>query len=221
MGEGGAVLINNGRLKKIAESIRDWGRDCYCAPGYDNTCGKRWGWTCGQLGGELPDGYDHKYVYSHLGYNLKITDLQAACGLAQLDRLEEFIAARRANFEYLHARLSRCAKFLRLPSATLHSEPSWFGFPVTVRPESGIDRAALLAHLDHNGIATRLFFAGNVTKQPYMAGRTYRVSGTLEQTDNVMHHTFWLGVFPGVGEAQLDYVATTIERFVGVEGPRD
>lgn len=216
MGEGGAVFTNNPELKLIAESFRDWGRDCYCAPGKDNTCCKRFGWSCRELGGSLPDGYDHKYTYSHLGYNLKITNMQAACALAQMDRLEGFIASRRANFAYLHDRLQNCSEFLMLPEATFNSNPSWFGFPVTLRPNSGIRRVDLLNYLNQHNIGTRLLFAGNLTRQPYMAGRNYRVSGDLVNTDIVMEQTFWLGVYPGLGEAQLDYVAGKLEEFLGL-----
>lgn len=212
MGEGGAVFTNNAELNLIAESFRDWGRDCYCAPGKDNTCNKRFCWKLGNL----PDGYDHKYTYSHLGYNLKITDMQAACALAQLDRLDEFIAARRANFAYLKNRLTSCAEFLHLPEATPHSDPSWFGFPVVLKECAGIKRVDLLQYLDQNKIATRLLFAGNLTRQPYMLGKHFRVSGELTNTDVVMNQTFWLGVFPALQCEQLDYVAEKLEEFFGV-----
>lgn len=216
MGEGGAVFTNNAQLKLIAESFRDWGRDCYCPPGKDNTCDKRFCWTKKELGGDLPDGYDHKYTYSHLGYNLKITDMQAACALAQMDRLEEFIAKRRANFAYLKGRLASVADFLRLPETTPNSEPSWFGFPLVLKESSGVKRADLINFLEENKIGTRLLFAGNLTKQPYMAGRDYRVSGELTNTDVVMNQTFWVGTFPGLGPAQLDYIADKLEEFFGV-----
>jgi CDP-4-dehydro-6-deoxyglucose reductase, E1 len=216
MGEGGAVFTNDSELKVIAESFRDWGRDCYCAPGKDNTCTKRFCWTKKELGGDLPDGYDHKYTYSHLGYNLKITDMQAACALAQMDRVEEFIAKRRANFAWLKERLHSCSEFLQLPQATPRSDPSWFGFPLVLKPQSGIRRADLIDFLEQARIGTRLLFAGNLTKQPYMAGRNFRVSGDLTNTDIVMSHTFWLGTFPGLGTAQLEYVAGKIETFLGV-----
>jgi CDP-6-deoxy-D-xylo-4-hexulose-3-dehydrase len=216
MGEGGAVFTNNAELKLIAESFRDWGRDCYCPPGKDNTCNKRFCWSKKELGGDLPDGYDHKYTYSHLGYNLKISDMQAACALGQLDRLEEFIAKRRANFDYLKNRLASCAEFLHLPEATPNSHPSWFGFPLVVKTSSGVQRADLINYLEENKIATRLLFAGNLTKQPYMAGRNFRVSGELTNTDVVMNQTFWLGTFPALGEPQLDYIAEKLEEFFGV-----
>ena len=213
MGEGGAVFTNNGRLKKIAESFRDWGRDCYCPPGKDNTCNNRFCWTSKQLGGSLPDGYDHKYTYSHAGYNLKITDMQAACGLAQLDKLPDFIVKRKHNFAYLRKHLQRFEQFFMLPEATPGSDPSWFGFPITIRPESGISRLELLRYLDQNKIGTRLLFAGNLIRQPYMAGRSYRIAGDLRNTEVVMNHTFWLGVFPGLGREQLDYVIGKLEEF--------
>lgn len=212
MGEGGAVFTNNAELKQIAESFRDWGRDCYCPPGKDNTCNKRFCWKLGNL----PEGYDHKYTYSHLGYNLKITDMQAACALAQLDRLDEFIEARKANFSYLRDLLQSCADFLHLPEATPKSDPSWFGFPVVLKDSAGVSRVDLLNYLDQNKIATRLLFAGNLTRQPYMMGQTYRVSGELSNTDVVMNQTFWLGVFPGLTRAHLDYMVEKIEAFFGV-----
>ena len=216
MGEGGAVFTNNPELKLIAESFRDWGRDCYCPPGKDNTCNKRFCWVKKDLGGDLPDGYDHKYTYSHLGYNLKISDMQAACALAQMDRIDEFIAARRANFAYLKDRLQSCTEFLHLPEATPNSNPSWFGFPVVLKESSGVKRVDLLNYLDQNKIGTRLLFAGNLTKQPYMAGRNYRVSGELKNTDIVMNQTFWLGTFPGLKNEHLDYIAQKIEEFFGL-----
>ncbi len=216
MGEGGAVFTNNAELKLIAESFRDWGRDCYCPPGKDNTCDKRFCWTKKDLGGDLPDGYDHKYTYSHLGYNLKITDMQAACALAQMDRLEEFIAKRRSNFGYLKNRLASCAEFLHLPEATPDSEPSWFGFPLIVKESSGIKRADLINYLDQNKIGTRLLFAGNLTKQPYMAGCNFRISAGLTNTDVVMNQTFWVGIFPGLDQEHLDFIAERVEEFFGV-----
>jgi CDP-6-deoxy-D-xylo-4-hexulose-3-dehydrase len=212
MGEGGAVFTNNSELKLIAESFRDWGRDCYCAPGKDNTCTKRFCWKLG----DLPQGYDHKYTYSHMGYNLKISDMQAACGLGQLDKLEEFIAARKANFQYLKERLQSCVEFFHLPMATPKSSPSWFGFPLVLREDSGIKRVDLLNYLDQNKIGARLLFAGNLVRQPYMIGRKYRISGSLERTDIVMNQTFWLGVWPGLKQAQLEYMAGHLETFLGV-----
>ena len=212
MGEGGAVFTNNAELKMIAESFRDWGRDCYCPPGKDNTCGKRF---C-QCFGTLPAGYDHKYTYSHLGYNLKITDMQAACGLAQIDRAAGFIQARKDNFAYLTERLQSCAEFLILPVATENSDPSWFGFPMTLKPEANVARVDLLTYLDQHKIGTRLLFAGNLTRQPYMIGRNYRVSGDLTNTDRVMNDTFWIGVFPGLTREMLDFTIEKLEAFFGV-----
>ncbi len=212
MGEGGAVFTNNAELKMIIESFRDWGRDCYCQPGKDNTCGKRFCWKLG----DLPEGYDHKYTYAHAGYNLKITDMQAACGLAQMDKLEGFIQARKDNFKFLYERLQSCQDFLILPEATPNSDPSWFGFLMTIKPEANIRRVDLLSYLDQEKIGTRLLFAGNLTRQPYMQGRNYRVSGDLIHTDIVMNDSFWVGVYPGLTEEMLDFTATKIESFLGV-----
>ena len=212
MGEGGAVFMNSSELRQIAESFRDWGRDCYCPPGKDNTCGKRFCWKLG----DLPEGYDHKYTYSHLGYNLKITDMQAACALAQLDKAPAFIQARKDNFKFLLDRLKDCEEFLQLPIATEGSNPSWFGFPITMKPASPVTRLELLNYLDQNKIGTRLLFAGNLTRQPYMANQTFRVSGTLENTDNVMNHTFWIGVQPALTREMLEYTVRKIETYLGV-----
>lgn len=212
MGEGGAVFTNNYELKQIAESFRDWGRDCYCAPGKDNTCGKRFCWKLGTL----PAGYDHKYTYTHLGYNLKITDMQAACGLAQMDRAAGFVQARKDNFAYLTERLKSCEEFLILPQATENSDPSWFGFPMTLKPAANVSRVDLLTYLDDFKIGTRLLFAGNLTRQPYMIGRNYRVSGELTNTDRIMHDTFWIGVYPGLTKEMLDFAVEKIETFLGV-----
>jgi CDP-6-deoxy-D-xylo-4-hexulose-3-dehydrase len=212
MGEGGAVFTNNSELKQIAESFRDWGRDCYCQPGKDNTCGKRF---CQKLG-DLPHGYDHKYTYSHLGYNLKITDMQAACGLAQLEKAPQFIQARKNNFAFLKERLKDCEQFINLPVASEHSDPSWFGFPITMKEDSPVSRLDLLTYLDQNKVGTRLLFAGNLTRQPYMAGATYRISGELTNTDNVMNNTFWIGVQPALTREMLEFAASKIETYLGV-----
>lgn len=212
MGEGGAVFSRHPELMRIAESIRDWGRDCWCAPGRDNTCGKRF---CSQHG-QMPYGYDHKYIYTNLGYNLKITDMQAACALAQLDRLPGFIAQRQHNFAYLHARLTPLAEHLQLASPTPGSEPSWFGFPMTLRDAGDGTRLELLRYLEQYRIGTRLLFAGNLTRQPYFADRAFRTAGDLSNTDRAAENTFWVGVWPGLGEAHLDYVATKIENYFGV-----
>jgi len=207
MGEGGAVFTKNGKLSKILESFRDWGRDCYCPPGKDNTCGKRFAW---QLG-DLPEGYDHKYTYSHVGYNLKITDMQAAVGLAQLDRLPGFIEARRNNFQYLKNLLAHLEEFLILPEPTSGSDPSWFGFPVSLRDEVSVKRVDLLKSLDRKKIGSRLLFAGNLTRQPYFKDKHYRVSGDLTNTDRVMNRTFWVGIHPGLTFEMLDYIAESIK----------
>lgn len=212
MGEGGAVFTNSDVLKRIVESFRDWGRDCYCAPGMDNTCGKRFGWQLGTL----PMGYDHKYTYAHLGYNLKITDMQAACGLAQMDRLPGFIETRKRNFAYLKEQLKSCEEFLILPEATPGSDPSWFGFPITIREEAGISRVDLLKYLDQHKVGVRLLFAGNLTRQPYMMGQNFRVNGELRNTDIVMNNTFWIGTYPGLSEDMLGYAAEKVATFFGV-----
>lgn len=212
MGEGGAVFTNSDELKVIAESFRDWGRDCYCQPGADNTCGKRF---C-QKFGQLPEGYDHKYTYSHLGYNLKISDMQAACGLAQLTRLDGFVEKRKSNFKYLKAKLEKCSEFLILPEATPNSDPSWFGFPITVRENAGFSRREIIEFLDENNVGTRLLFAGNITKQPYMIGRNYRIAHELTNTDRIMNQTFWVGVYPELTDKMLDYVAEMISEFCGI-----
>jgi CDP-6-deoxy-D-xylo-4-hexulose-3-dehydrase len=211
MGEGGAVFTSDSLLKRIVESFRDWGRDCWCNPGCDNTCGKRFDW---QLG-DLPAGYDHKYVYSHLGYNLKITDMQAAIGLAQLDRLENFIAARQSNFAYLSNRLSGTAQ-LTLPGATPESNPSWFGFPITLSEDAPFKRVDLLRYLDQQKIGTRLLFAGNLTRQPYMAGRDYRIANNLSNADRIMNQTFWVGLWPGLDARALEHIGQSLEDFCGM-----
>ena len=212
MGEGGAVFTNHDELKTIAESFRDWGRDCYCAPGKDNTCGKRF---CQKLG-KLPEGYDHKYTYSHLGYNLKITDMQAACGLAQLEKAPQFIQARKDNYAFLKARLKDCEEFMHLPEPTEHSDPSWFGFPITLKDNCPVTRLDLLTYLDQHKVGTRLLFAGNLTCQPYMIGANYRISGDLTNTDNVMNNTFWIGVQPALTKEMLEFAAQKIETYLGV-----
>jgi len=212
MGEGGAVFTNHDELKVIAESFRDWGRDCYCPPGKDNTCGKRFCWKLG----DLPEGYDHKYTYTHLGYNLKITDMQAACGLAQLQKAPQFIQARKDNFAFLKERLRSCEEFLHLPQTTEHSDPSWFGFPITLKENCPVSRLDLLTYLDQNKVGTRLLFAGNLTRQPYMQGAVYRVSGDLKNTDNVMNNTFWIGVQPALTMPMLEFAASKLESYLGI-----
>lgn len=212
-GEGGAVYTSDEDLGAIAESLRDWGRDCYCAPGKANTCNKRFA----QQQGELPEGYDHKYTYSHFGYNLKMTDLQAAVGLRQLDKLPAFIEARRRNFAYLSERLAPYADRLRLPKATPGSSPSWFGFLMTVEPSSPVRREALVAALEEAKVQTRMLFGGNLLRQPCFddlrrSGTGYRVVGDLTTTDRLMNDAFWIGLYPGMTEAKLDHMCTTIER---------
>jgi len=210
MGEGGAVFTDKPRLKRVIESMRDWGRDCWCAPGMDNTCGKRF---CRKLG-DLPMGYDHKYTYSHCGYNLKITDMQAAVGLAQLDRLEGFIAARQRNFDMLTEMLKPLEDVFILPQPTPDSEPSWFGYPITLREGSPVARETLIKHLDEKRIGTRLLFGGNLIRQPYMRDRNYRVAGDLANADIVTERTFWIGLYPGLGESHLQFVTETIASFI-------
>ena len=206
------MFTNSGKLKLILESVRDWGRDCFCDPGKDDTCGKRFCW---QLG-DLPEGYDHKYIYSHIGYNLKISDMQAAVGLAQLDRLEGFIEARKRNFAYLKEALKPLEQHLILPEATENSDPAWFGFPITIREDAPFARVELLRFLDEKKIGTRLLFAGNLTRQPYFQGLNYRISGELANTDRIMNQTFWIGTFPGLCTEQLDFIAEKIEEFLGL-----
>ena len=209
MGEGGAVFTNSKKLERIAESFRDWGRDCYCEPGKDNTCNKRFSW---QLG-DLPFGYDHKYTYSHLGYNMKITDMQAACGLAQLDRLNQFIDKRKKNFNFLYKNLKDLEEFLILPEQEKNSEPSWFGFPLSLKKNNQYNRNDLIQYLNSNKIGTRLLFSGNLTKQPYMKNTDFKVHGNLKNTDLVMENTFWIGVYPGLSDKHLEYSVFKIKNF--------
>lgn len=208
-GEGGAVFVKSPLVRKQVESFRDWGRDCYCETGHDNTCLKRFEW---QLG-DLPEGYDHKYTYGHIGYNLKATDMQAALGLSQLAKLDHFVARRKENFDHLYARLEK-VNGLILPRATPGSDPSWFGFPITLHPELDVDREELLKFLDSRLIGTRLMFAGNITRQPAYRDVEFRVVGNLTNTDIVMRRTFWVGVFPGLTAPMLDYIADSIVEFV-------
>ncbi|MBU1689252.1 MAG: lipopolysaccharide biosynthesis protein RfbH [Gammaproteobacteria bacterium] len=211
MGEGGAVFTSDDTLIRAIESIRDWGRDCWCPPGRDNTCGRRFCWKLG----DLPEGYDHKYVYSHLGYNLKISDMQAACGLAQMDRLPGFVESRQRNFDFLRERLSALEDFLILPITTSGSRPSWFGLPLTLKEGAGVNRVDLLRYLDQNRIGTRLLFAGNLTHQPYFAQQQYRCVDNLPNTDRVMRDTFWVGIYPGLVEDQLKFISQKIAEFFG------
>ena len=209
MGEGGLVYTNSIKLKKIAESFRDWGRDCYCETGKDNTCNKRFNWQLGNL----PKGYDHKYTYTHMGYNFKITDMQAACGLAQLKKIDGFIKKRLENFNYLYSLFSKLNDYFILPEKTKNSEPSWFGFLLTIKDEK-INRNELLKFLDEKKIGTRLLFSGNVTKQPYMLDKKYIIHKNLKNTDKVMNDSFWLGVYPGLDKVHLDYIYNSVVEFL-------
>ena len=213
MGEGGAVFTNNSHLKKIAESFRDWGRDCYCPPGKENTCGKRYDWQKGSL----PYGYDHKYIFSHRGYNLKISDMQAACGLGQLDKLESFIEARKKNFNYLYQKLKPCFDEIYIPLPIEKSSPSWFGFPIIINSNASFSRYDLVTYLNQNNIGTRLLFAGNVTKQPYMQSENFKVFKNLDDTDFIMNNMFWIGVHPKLNNLMMDYMAEKIIEFIKFE----
>lgn len=212
MGEGGAVLMDSIRLARITESFRDWGRDCYCKPGCDNTCGKRFDWELG----DLPKGYDHKYIYSHIGYNLKVSDMQAAIGCSQLDKLEGFIEKRNANFDGLTRRIKAAGleEYLHLPEATPNSEPSWFGYLMSVRDGTGLNRTQLVQGLEERKVGTRLLFAGNLLRQPAFRDIEHRVVGNLENTDKTMRDSFWIGVWPGITEEMLDYMVETLASVV-------
>jgi CDP-6-deoxy-D-xylo-4-hexulose-3-dehydrase len=210
MGEGGAVLVNNASLKKITESFRDWGRDCWCPPGKDNTCGERY---CQKLG-ELPDGYDHKYTYSHIGFNLKVTDMQAAIGLSQLTKADHFVARRIENHAILTEMFKEFEEHFILPVATENSEPSWFGFMLTIRQESSIDRNKFVEYLEQNKIGTRLFFGGNLLRQPAYQNIIYRKIGDLQNTDITMNNSFWLGVWPGLNREHYEYIAHIVRKYI-------
>jgi CDP-6-deoxy-D-xylo-4-hexulose-3-dehydrase len=216
MGEGGAVLTDSIRLARICESFRDWGRDCYCQPGRDNTCGKRFEWQHG----ELPYGYDHKYTYSHIGYNLKVSDMQAAVGLSQLSKVDQFIQKRRSNFAGLSARLraARLDKYFMLPEATKGTNPSWFGYLLTLRDGINISRRELTSELENCRVGTRLLFAGNLTKQPAFKHERYRVSGSLQNTDKIMEDAFWIGVWPGLTDNHLDYMVDALLKIIKHKG---
>lgn len=210
MGEGGAVLINNAELKKITESFRDWGRDCWCATGCDNTCGKRYEWQLGQL----PEGYDHKYTYSHIGFNLKVTDMQAAIGLSQLTKADAFVAARKKNHATLKTLFKELEEYFILPEATENSEPSWFGFMLTVRDGKQIDRNKLVTYLEKNKIGTRLFFGGNLLRQPAYSNINYRKIGELPNSDIMMSNSFWLGVWPGLNASHYEYILKIVKNYI-------
>ncbi len=214
MGEGGAVLTSDPLLKKIVLSFRDWGRDCWCEPGHDNTCGRRFSWQLGKL----PFGYDHKYIYSHIGYNLKITDMQAAIGVEQLRKLPSFIEVRKKNFKFLFEKLRKYEKCFTLSQAADNSEPSWFGFPILIKENAPFTRADIVNHLEKNKIATRMLFGGNLTKQPAYQDIKYRVFGSLKNTDLVMNNLFWIGVYPGITERKLDYVVKIFNKFLEKSG---
>ena len=210
MGEGGALVTNDNQLKRLIESFRDWGRDCWCEPGCDNSCDKRFGW---QLG-ELPFGYDHKYIYSHIGYNLKLTDMQAAVGVEQLKKLSSFIEARKRNFRMLYDGLKKYDKYFILPEIEPEADPSWFGFLLTVREDAGFSKDDIVKYLEDNKIATRMLFAGNITKHPCFEGVKYRVSGSLVNTDRVMNDTFWIGLYPNITTEMINYILRTLELFI-------
>jgi CDP-6-deoxy-D-xylo-4-hexulose-3-dehydrase len=214
MGEGGAVLTDEPLLRRIIMSLRDWGRDCWCKTGYDNTCGKRFS----RKFGRMPFGYDHKYVYSHIGYNLKVTDMQAAVGIAQLQKLPQFIEARKKNFSYLYAFLKKYENYFILPQTTRNSQVSWFGFPLTVRQDAPFARADIVNYLENKKIATRMLFGGNLTKQPAYKYTKYRIAGKLQNTDLAMNNTFWLGVYPGLTQERLDYIGAAIQGFLRKRG---
>jgi len=213
MGEGGAVLTNSSRLKKIAESMRDWGRDCCCPPGVDNTCNNRFNLQFG----DLPIGYDHKYVYGHVGYNLKVSDMQAAVGCSQLKKLPAFIEKRNKNYSFLREQIRSCEKELIFPQVISKATPSWFGFPLTIKEESNVERNDLIQYLEDNKIGTRLLFGGNLVRQPLYKNVNKRIIGDLKNTDTIMNNTFWLGVWPGLNETHLEYIAVKLKQFLKVD----
>lgn len=210
-GEGGALLTNNAGLNKLIRSYRDWGRDCWCAPGKDNTCSRRFEWKLG----DLPYGYDHKYIYSHMGFNLKMTDMQASVGLAQLSKIHDFIRLRRENFNKIKEKLSEFSEYLILPEATFGSDPSWFGFLITIKPTTLFDRKDLLSHLENMKIGTRLLFAGNITKQPAFKDVKYRIVGDLSNCDLAMNNSFWIGCYPAINDEAISYMYKSFKSFFG------
>jgi CDP-6-deoxy-D-xylo-4-hexulose-3-dehydrase len=214
MGEGGALVTNDAQLKRLIESFRDWGRDCWCEPGHDNTCGKRFGWQLGTL----PFGYDHKYIYSHIGYNLKVTDMQAAIGVEQLKKLPSFIEARMKNFKLLYEGLKKYENYFILPKVEPKADPSWFGFILTVRKDAGFTKNDIVKHLEDNKIATRMLFAGNITRHPSFENVKYRICGDLENTDFIMNNTFWIGVYPGISSEMIAYIINKIDEFIEKKG---
>ena len=205
-----SIFCKSSKLKRIIESLRDWGRDCWCETGCDNTCKKRYGWALG----ELPEGYDHKYTYSNLGYNLKITDMQAAIGVSQFKRLEEFIRARRNNFFLLRNKLSDLQEYFILPTETKKSFPSWFGFPLTIKNSKKINRNNLVKYLNNYNIGTRLMFAGNIIKQPYLKDLNYRIVGNLKNSDKIMNDSFWVGIYPGLKKSNINYISKILHQYI-------
>ncbi len=209
MGEGGALVTNDAQLKRLIESFRDWGRDCWCEPGHDNTCSKRFGWQLGSL----PYGYDHKYIYSHVGYNLKVTDMQAAVGVAQLKKLPDFIEARKKNWKLLYDELKKYDDFFVLPKAADKTNPSWFGFLLTVKENAPFSRNEITNYLEENKIATRLLFSGNIIRHPSFVDVNYRIPNNLKNTDFIMNNTFWIGVYPGLTDEMLEYVKNKFKKY--------
>ena len=209
MGEGGSVNTDIPKLKKIIESFRDWGRDCWCESGVDDTCGKRFDWELG----DLPKGYDHKYIYSHIGYNLKVTDLQAAVGVAQMDKIESFIKSRKENHKFFMNELKKYEEFIKLPEKYSQADPSWFGFIINIKPESPFSRFEIVNFLEKNKIATRMLFAGNLIKQPAYKERKHRIIGDLKNTNTLMNNAFWIGVYPGITKEMRSYVSNIFEDF--------
>ena len=210
MGEGGALVTNDTKLKRLIESFRDWGRDCWCESGCDNSCDNRFGWKLG----ELPFGYDHKYIYSHIGYNLKLTDMQAAIGVEQLKKLPSFIEARKRNFSILYDGLKKYENYFILPEIEAEADPSWFGFLLTVREDAGFTKDDIVKYLEDNKIATRMLFAGNITKHPCFEGVDYRIHGNLENTDRIMNDAFWIGVYPGLTDEMIAYIVETFDNLI-------